>query len=152
MGAAAKDAEFHKNPENKKKFCHWMCNKKFRCNGEGHLARHHRQELEAAGVKVPSKGAGKGGSRSLGRYRNPRSSPQTRGYKRAIRALVDNELKYVQMIFDSGASCSAFPREIGEGYGIVKDEHAGYEYHGAGSENSAIKDEGCRAVQFLMKI
>ena len=48
------------------------------------------------------------------------------------------------MIFDSGASCSAFPREVGEGYGIVKDEHAGYEYHGAGSENSAIKD-GTRA-------
>ena len=53
------------------------------------------------------------------------------------------------MIFDSGASCSAFPREVGEGYGIVKDEHAGYEYHGAGSENSAIKDEGRRAIQFF---
>ena len=58
-------------------------------------------------------------------------------------------LKYVQMIFDSGASCSAFPREVGEGYGIVKDEHAGYEYHGAGSENSAVTDEGRRSIQFF---
>ena len=48
------------------------------------------------------------------------------------------------MIFDSGASCSAFPREVGEGYGIVQDEHAAYEYHGSGSENSAITDEGRR--------
>ena len=94
VGSASQDTEFKSNPENKKKFCHWMCNRKFRCNGEGHLARHHRQELEAAGVRIAPRDAGgpKGGGKSFGRFRNSKSGPQTRGYKRSIRAVVDNAL------------------------------------------------------------
>ena len=30
--------------------------------------------------------------------------------------------KYVQMVFDSGASTTTFPPEVGEGYGLIKDQ------------------------------
>ena len=57
-----------------------------------------------------------------------------------------NGSQYVRMIFDSGASCSAFPREIGDTYGLKEDEYVGYQYHGAGGET--IEDEGSRRIQF----
>ena len=52
IGAAAKDEDFSKDPMSKQKACHWLCNKKFRCNGMGHLARHHRAELELSLIHV----------------------------------------------------------------------------------------------------
>ena len=105
VGSAARDSEFAKNADNRKKVCHWMCNRKFRCEGEGHLSCHHRQELEAVGVTVhashiqrdmSSRRTGQG--RPLGRFRNSRSTPQSRGTRRAIRALINNNLVYVQAV------------------------------------------------------
>ena len=42
--------------------------------------------------------------------------------------------RYVQMVFDSGASTTTFPPEIGEGYDLIKDQFVGRKYHGAWSE------------------
>ena len=104
-GAAAKDAEFQQNPDGKLKLCHWMCDRKNRCNGQGHLARHHRAELEANGIRVTpaGKGGGKGGKggRALGRTRNPGSSIRTRGHQRAIRAMIDGDVRWVTAL-DTG--------------------------------------------------
>ena len=51
------------------------------------------------------------------------------------------------MVFDSGASTTTFPPDIGEGYDLIKDEYVGRKYHGAGTE--VIKDEGRRAINVL---
>ena len=55
--------------------------------------------------------------------------------------------RYVQMVFDSGASTTTFPPDIGEGYDLIKDEYVGRKYHGAGTE--VIKDEGRRAINVV---
>ena len=55
--------------------------------------------------------------------------------------------RYVQMVFDSGASTTTFPLEIGEGYDLIKDQFVGRKYHGAGSE--VIGDEGRRTINVL---
>ena len=54
---------------------------------------------------------------------------------------------YVQMVFESGASTTTFPPDIGEGHDFLKDEYVGRKYHGAGTE--VIKDEGWRAINVL---
>ena len=55
--------------------------------------------------------------------------------------------RYVQMVFDSGASITAFPPEIGEGYDLIRDEFVDDPYRGAGGE--VIKDLGRRVINVL---
>ena len=95
-----------------------MCNRKFKCNGEGHLAKHHRAELELAGIKIAPRDSNRGNSRSLGRRHNPRSGPATRGYRRSIRALVDNELRYVIAI-DQETATMSWSRGFNMGYDTI---------------------------------
>ena len=53
----------------------------------------------------------------------------------------------MQMGFDSGASTTTFPPEVGEGYDLIKDQFAGRKYHGARPE--VIGDEGRRTINVL---
>ena len=41
---------------------------------------------------------------------------------------VGTGIQHVQMIFDSGASCTAMPAKLGEGYDIQEDKWTGSEY------------------------
>ena len=70
----------------------------------GHLARHHKQELEAAGVKLNrARGTGKGsgkGRRLVGKFRGG-SGPSNRGARRSIRAMVNCQETYYHII-DNG--------------------------------------------------
>ena len=50
-------------------------------------------------------------------------------------------MKYVQMIFDSGAGCTAIPAKVGEGYPLKQDDYVGTEYSGA-TEGMKSKDQG----------
>ena len=49
------------------------------------------------------------------------------------------------MNIDSGAAVTEFPRDVGEGYEIVRDEKTGRTYCGAGA-GSEIEDEGRRRI------
>ena len=127
VGAANRDSDFAKSAENRKKTCHWMCNRKFRCNGEGHLAKHHRQELEAAGITIQPRQTNssyrQGQGRALGRFRNNRSTPQSRGFRRRIQAMVNDSLRYV-IAADQGDGFDELYDEVIEvnyhdGYGLV---------------------------------
>ena len=53
--------------------------------------------------------------------------------------------RHVRMIFDSGASCTAMPAKIGEGYSIREDQYTGSEYGGA-MEGVVAKDKGTRKI------
>ncbi len=61
---------------------------------------------------------------------------------------MDREPKYVKMIFDSGASCTAMPAEVGEGYPIIQDQWAGEKYGGM-MEGMKAADEGRRTINFI---
>ena len=60
----------------------------------------------------------------------------------------DREPKYVKMIFDSGAGCTAMPAEVGEGYPIVQDQWTGEKYGGMMGGMQAA-DEGKRTIHFI---
>ena len=50
---------------------------------------------------------------------------------RPVNQLNGHQLKYEQMIFDSGAGCTAVPARVGEGYPLKQDDYVGTEYSGA---------------------
>ena len=58
------------------------------------------------------------------------------------------KFKYVQMILDSGAGCTAFPASLGDGYPLKSDERVGVEYGGA-IVGMTSKDEGQRTINTL---
>ena len=60
----------------------------------------------------------------------------------------DREPKYVKVIFDSGAGCTAMPAEVGEGYPIVQDQWTGEKYGGM-MEGMQAADEGKRTINFI---
>ena len=56
--------------------------------------------------------------------------------------------RYVKMIFDSGAGCTAMPASVGEGYPIAQDEWSGEQYGGA-MDGMRASDEGRRTIQIV---
>ena len=53
--------------------------------------------------------------------------------------------KYVNMIFGSGAGCTAMPAAVGEGYPIAQDDWVGEQYGGM-MEGMKVADEGRRTI------
>ena len=53
--------------------------------------------------------------------------------------------KYVKMIFDSGAGCTAMPAAVGDGYPLIQDEWSGEKYGGM-MEGMKAADEGRRTI------
>ena len=93
---ALEDSSYQSSEAAKNLTCHWLCFRKYTCGGKGHLARHHKAELQRSGKFVPgyqrttfkftssSKGKGK---RFKGRF------PKGKG--KGIRAIVDGNDVYL---------------------------------------------------------
>ena len=69
---ADQDADYKSNKDLQSKRCHWRVFRKFPCGGVGHLAKHHRLELESTGQKISPAGGGRGGFRPKGRGKGKR--------------------------------------------------------------------------------
>ena len=76
--------------------------------------------------------------------------PEEEGWFGALTSFCNFELnnystgdgRCVQMAFDSGASTTTFPPEIGEGYDLIKDEYVDYQFRGAGAWRRSNQGHG----------